>query len=180
VTLDAKTCVCLVKMSLELSQDSANIEEILSNVIVSAMSVEIDRAGLVGVTTNAAAAPSGIFSLSSRNRSNIERRQFIAAAPRAALARECALADGSPGESARRLVAQEGIGIALDSRQCRRTRSDGRRRGTIRRVRWVADRADERPLSGHLIVRLLLGRSRPDDGHRDLTLAVRSSPGYDI
>ena len=59
VTLDSKTCVCLVKMGLELSQDSANIEEILSNVIVSAMGVEIDRAGLVGVTTNAAVAPSG-------------------------------------------------------------------------------------------------------------------------
>jgi HK97 family phage major capsid protein len=68
ITLNAKTAVCLVKMSLELSQDSANIEQILQSTIVSAMAGAIDSAGLVGVTTNAAAAPSGVVSLADRNK----------------------------------------------------------------------------------------------------------------
>lgn len=67
VNLNAKTCVCLVRLSLELSQDSANIEQILQSTIVSAMAGAIDRAGLVGVTTDAAAAPSGIMNLANRN-----------------------------------------------------------------------------------------------------------------
>jgi HK97 family phage major capsid protein len=67
VTLNAKTCVCLVKLSLELSQDSANIEQILSSTITSAMAQAIDSAGLVGVTTDAGAAPAGIMNLSDRN-----------------------------------------------------------------------------------------------------------------
>jgi len=68
ITLNAKTAVCLVKMSLELSQDSANIEQILQSTIVSAMAGAIDSAGLVGVTTNAGAAPSGVISLADRNK----------------------------------------------------------------------------------------------------------------
>lgn len=67
VTLNAKTCVCLVKLSLELSQDSANIEQILETTITNAMAQAIDSAGLVGVTTNAGAAPAGIMNLSDRN-----------------------------------------------------------------------------------------------------------------
>lgn len=68
VNLNAKTAVCLVKMSLELSQDSANIEQILESTITSAMSGAIDGAGLNGVTVDAGAAPSGIVNLDGRNR----------------------------------------------------------------------------------------------------------------
>ncbi|MCB2007565.1 MAG: phage major capsid protein [Rhodoferax sp.] len=67
VTLTARTVVCLVKMSLELSQDSANIEQILSNTITQAMANAIDSAGLVGVNVDAGAAPSGITGLDGRN-----------------------------------------------------------------------------------------------------------------
>lgn len=67
IDLNAKTCVCLVKLSLELSQDSANIEQILQSTINSAMAAAIDRAGLVGVTTDAAAAPAGVMNLANRN-----------------------------------------------------------------------------------------------------------------
>lgn len=67
VNLNAKTCVCLIKLSLELSQDSANIEQILQQTIVSSMAAAIDSAGLNGVTTDASAAPAGVFSLADRN-----------------------------------------------------------------------------------------------------------------
>lgn len=67
VNLRAKTVVCLVKLSLELSQDSANIESILQGTITSAMANAIDSAGLNGVTVDAGAAPSGILNLSGRN-----------------------------------------------------------------------------------------------------------------
>jgi HK97 family phage major capsid protein len=67
INLTAKTCVCLVKMSLELSQDSSNIEQVLQSTLVSAMAHAIDSAGLVGTTADAAAAPLGLFSLSGRN-----------------------------------------------------------------------------------------------------------------
>ncbi|MDO8272796.1 MAG: phage major capsid protein [Gammaproteobacteria bacterium] len=67
ITLDAKTCVCLVKLSLELSQDSANIEQILQQTITSSMANAIDSAGLIGVETDSGAAPSGIINLSGRN-----------------------------------------------------------------------------------------------------------------
>lgn len=67
VTLSAKTITCLVKLSLELSQDAANIEEILESSITSALALEIDRAGLTGVTTNTAAGPSGIYDLTGRS-----------------------------------------------------------------------------------------------------------------
>lgn len=55
-------------MSLELSQDSANIEQILQGTIINAMASAIDNAGLVGVTVDAGAAPSGVVDLSGRNR----------------------------------------------------------------------------------------------------------------
>lgn len=67
VNLNAKTVVCLVKLSLELAQDSANIEAILQSTITNAMSAAIDRAGLVGTSTDAGAAPSGIMNLANRN-----------------------------------------------------------------------------------------------------------------
>lgn len=67
VNLKAKTCVCLVRLSLELSQDSANIEQILQSTIINAMAGAIDSAGLVGVTTDAGAAPDGVFNMTGRN-----------------------------------------------------------------------------------------------------------------
>ena len=67
LTLTAKTCVCLVKLSLELAQDSANIESQLQNVITNAMAAAIDSAGLNGSATDQAAAPGGIFNVSGIN-----------------------------------------------------------------------------------------------------------------
>jgi HK97 family phage major capsid protein len=67
VTLTARTVVCLVKLSLELAQDSANIEQILQSTLTAALAHEIDRAGLVGATANAGATPSGIMNLADRN-----------------------------------------------------------------------------------------------------------------
>lgn len=70
VTLNPKTAVCLVKLSLELAQDAANIEESLQTVLTRAMAQSIDAAGLVGVTASAGAAPmtgAGIFNLTGRN-----------------------------------------------------------------------------------------------------------------
>lgn len=67
LNLSAKTVVCLVKFSLELAQDSANIEQILQSVLTNATAQAIDSAGLVGVTPDAALAPSGIMNLGGRN-----------------------------------------------------------------------------------------------------------------
>ena len=67
VNLQAKTVVCLVRLSLELSQDAANIEQILASTINNAMAGAIDRAGLVGTSTDANAAPAGVFNLANRN-----------------------------------------------------------------------------------------------------------------
>lgn len=67
VTLAAKTCVCLVKFSLELAQDSANMESQLAAVVTNAMAAAIDSAGLNGVSTDAAAAPAGVMNLTDRN-----------------------------------------------------------------------------------------------------------------
>ena len=70
IKLNARTVVCLVKLSLELAQDAANIEQILAGSITGAIAGAIDSAGLVGVTTDAAAAPisgGGIFGLDGRN-----------------------------------------------------------------------------------------------------------------
>lgn len=68
INLNAKTCVCLVRLSLELSQDAGNIEQILSSTINSAMAGAIDRAGLVGVTVDAGIAPTGSMNLANRNK----------------------------------------------------------------------------------------------------------------
>ena len=67
VTLDAKTCVCLVRFSLELSQDAQNIEQIIQQTMTQAMASSIDAAGLVGVATDSAGAPTGIMNLAGRN-----------------------------------------------------------------------------------------------------------------
>jgi len=67
VNLSAKTVVCLVRLSLELSQDSANIQQILESTITQTMAAAIDRAGLVGTSTDAALAPGGVFNLADRN-----------------------------------------------------------------------------------------------------------------
>jgi HK97 family phage major capsid protein len=67
LTLTPKTAVCMARFSLEISQDSVDFERQLQGVLVGAMAAAIDSAGLNGVTTNAAAAPSGILNLSGRN-----------------------------------------------------------------------------------------------------------------
>lgn len=66
MTLTARTVVCLVRLSLEISQESANIEQILERSIVGSMANAIDASGLVGVTANAGAAPGGLFNLAGR------------------------------------------------------------------------------------------------------------------
>lgn len=66
--LSAKTVACVVKLSLELAQDSANIEQILTSTITSALAQEIDAAGLTGKVNNAALAPSGIMNAAGRNK----------------------------------------------------------------------------------------------------------------
>lgn len=66
INLRSKTVACLVKLSLELSQDAGNIEQILQTTITRAMSAAIDQAGLVGVSTDASGAPGGVFGLAGR------------------------------------------------------------------------------------------------------------------
>lgn len=66
ISLNAKTCVCLVRLSLELSQDSANIEQILQSTINNAMAQAIDAAGLNGVGT--LPTPMGVMNLPNRNK----------------------------------------------------------------------------------------------------------------
>lgn len=67
LTLKSKTVACLVKFSVELGQDAVNLESQLQGAITKAMANAIDAAGMNGVTTNAAAAPTGIFNLTGRN-----------------------------------------------------------------------------------------------------------------
>lgn len=64
-TLSAKTIVGLVKFSVELSEDSINIQEMISRSLSQGTALAIDRAGLGNVITN---GPSGIMSFSGRNR----------------------------------------------------------------------------------------------------------------
>ena len=63
MTLSVCIVVCMVRMSLELSQDSANIEDILQSSLVNAMAGAIDSSGLVGVVP----APGGVFDMAGRN-----------------------------------------------------------------------------------------------------------------
>ncbi len=65
LTLDAKTIWGIVKFSLELSQDTINIQELLTRTLTQGVAGAIDRAGLGGAASN---APSGIMSFGERNR----------------------------------------------------------------------------------------------------------------
>lgn len=68
VTLSARTAVALVRMSLELAQDSENIEQILETTLTGALAGAIDSAGLNGVTADSGAAPTGVFNAASINK----------------------------------------------------------------------------------------------------------------
>lgn len=68
VTLNARTAVALVRMSLELAQDSENIEQILETTLTGALAGAIDSAGLNGVTVDSGAAPTGVFNAASINK----------------------------------------------------------------------------------------------------------------
>jgi len=67
INLRARTAVALVKMSLELAQDSANIEQILQSTLTNALAGALDSAGLNGVAADAAAAPTGVFNTAGIN-----------------------------------------------------------------------------------------------------------------
>ncbi len=69
-TLTAHTVVGLVKFSLELAQDSINIEQLLSRTLSQATAVAIDAAGLEGtgtVTSPIGNSPTGVLNFSGRN-----------------------------------------------------------------------------------------------------------------
>lgn len=68
VALQSKTVAALVRMSVELAQDSANVEEVLQRALTQALAHAIDKAGLVGESTNAAAAPFGLMNIVGRNK----------------------------------------------------------------------------------------------------------------
>lgn len=68
VSLQSKTVAAMVRLSLELAQDSANIEDVLQRSLTQALAHAIDKAGLVGETTNAAAAPFGLMNIAGRNK----------------------------------------------------------------------------------------------------------------
>ena len=59
VTLQARSLACLVKVSRELLEDSANIDSALMNAFAGAMAAELDRVALFGSGT--APEPRGIF-----------------------------------------------------------------------------------------------------------------------
>lgn len=67
VNLQARTAVCVVPFSVELAQDSANLEAQLERVVTNALAAALDAAGLVGTSTDAGAAPAGLVNLSGRN-----------------------------------------------------------------------------------------------------------------
>lgn len=68
VQLVSKTVTCLVRLSLELAQDSANIEQILQSTITNSMAAAIDKAGLVGATTDTAGTPQGVMNMANRSK----------------------------------------------------------------------------------------------------------------
>ncbi|MGH7865078.1 MAG: phage major capsid protein, partial [Candidatus Binataceae bacterium] len=68
VKLQARTAVVLVKVSLELAQDSSNIEGILETTLTGALASAIDGAGLNGIVTGAGAAPTGVFNTANINK----------------------------------------------------------------------------------------------------------------
>lgn len=65
--LRAKTVYDVARLSVELAQDSENIEGILQRSLTEKLAHAIDSAGLVGISTDAAAAPGGVFDLDGRS-----------------------------------------------------------------------------------------------------------------
>jgi len=49
ITLEAKTLMALVKMSIELAQDGVNVEEVIENAMAESIALELDRAVLNGI-----------------------------------------------------------------------------------------------------------------------------------
>jgi HK97 family phage major capsid protein len=62
MVLQAKTAVALVKLSLELVQDSVNAQEMVTRALVKGTALAIDKAGLHGATNG----PTGLVALSGR------------------------------------------------------------------------------------------------------------------
>jgi len=59
VTLRARTLACIVRVSVELMEDSANFGQLVQSTIGKAMAVEVDRVGLLGI--GAAEEPLGVY-----------------------------------------------------------------------------------------------------------------------
>jgi len=70
VVLNAHTAVSVVKFSLEIAQDSINIEELLTRTLSGALATAIDAAGLAGtgtVTSPVGNSPTGVAAFANRN-----------------------------------------------------------------------------------------------------------------
>ncbi|HEX7080048.1 MAG TPA: phage major capsid protein [Gammaproteobacteria bacterium] len=65
VTLTSKTIVGLTKLSLELAQDSVNVEEAITRALTQSMAVAIDQAGLIG--DGSGNNPMGVANFAGRN-----------------------------------------------------------------------------------------------------------------
>lgn len=74
VTFTARTLPLLLKLSVELSEDSANIDTIIEREMAAAMALELDRVALVG--SGVAPEPKGI-----RYQDNVAVTSFAGAAP---------------------------------------------------------------------------------------------------
>jgi len=59
ITLEAKTLIALVKMSVELAQDGINVEQVIENAMAESIALELDRAVLNGAGANN--EPTGII-----------------------------------------------------------------------------------------------------------------------
>lgn len=66
MTLTARTVYALVRFSLELAQDSTNLEQILQSSLTAALAHAIDDAGLSGTAKDSAGAPTGIYNAAGR------------------------------------------------------------------------------------------------------------------
>lgn len=65
VTLAPKSLACIIKVSVELLQDSVNIADILQRVLVKAMALKLDQAALFGAGTST--EPQGLFGTTNVN-----------------------------------------------------------------------------------------------------------------
>lgn len=65
VTLVPKSLACIIKVSVELLQDSVNIAEILQNTLIEAMALKLDQAALFGA--GASNEPLGLFGTTNVN-----------------------------------------------------------------------------------------------------------------